>query len=40
MGGGLESSQQNRLGKMGMSSAGQAEEMARCGLGKWFDMPG
>ena len=40
MGGDLESYRQNRLGKMGMSSPRQTEEMAGCGLGRWFDMSG
>ena len=40
VGGDLESSRRNRLGKMGMSSPGQTEEMAGCGLGRWFDMSG
>ena len=36
VGGGMVSSQQDCLGKTGMSSPQQAEEMPRCSLGKWF----
>ena len=40
VGGGLESSQQDCLGKTSMSSPAQGGEMARRSLGKWFGMPG